>query len=223
MHRQISQTPSADNASAFSRYFPKADDWMKRRKLVRELSAESAACAAEARTWEGRGHWEMAGRLYEKGACHLERSLDIQYDGERRRGMESLLRSAMVSLRLEMTEAARYDPALHWRMSRVARALGEPKMTVEHFKKACNGFSLVVCNRSVESLVGLNRLKRRFIEEVWEGPQERAFATAAEAIALSRRITTSDGKVSRENDTRKWLENQYSARYGEPYLLLSAI
>lgn len=222
MQKQIIQPPR-DSDGAFARIFPKTERWMQKRRLIKELEAESDERAGEAAVWEGRRQWEKAGRLYEEAAGRLRLALDVRFEGKRLRRMEGLLSDAMVCLHLELTEAARYDPVLHWRMSRIARMMGDAKRTVEHFKRSCDGFSLMVSDRNVDSLVRLNRLKRRFIEEVWEGAQEKAFATGAEAIAVSKGIRTPDGKLTRESDTRRWLEAAYSERFGEPYLLLSAI
>lgn len=205
---------SSSGFSAFSNCLPSVDRWLAKRAAVKGLAAEADRLERKASEWEGRGHWQLAGRCREMAAKMAERSLDISFAGEVLRRRDALLRGAIVAYAVEIGDAGRYDPAIQFRMYMVARKLGEPAVARRNLDKAMKGFDSMFTDRNLEALVRLNRLKREFIRELWEGESSEAFRIAKEALSVAAGIRTADGTANRAIDTSGWLDAQVEARYG---------
>ncbi len=201
--------------SVFSNYLPSLDRWLAKRAAIKGLGIEADRLERKAEEWEKRGHWQLAGRSKELAARMAERSLDLAFAGDTLRRRDALLRGAIVDYAVEVGDAGRYDPAVIFRMYMVARKLGEPQLARRNLDKAMKGFDGMFSDRNLESLVRLNRLKRDFIMELWEGESSEAFRIAKEALSVAAGIRTADGAANRAIDTSEWLDAQVEARYRE--------
>ncbi|MFN7991061.1 MAG: hypothetical protein U0R44_02780 [Candidatus Micrarchaeia archaeon] len=205
--------PSEDGKSLFARYFPAVERWRRRKALIGRLVSDSIAMDRKSGEWEGRGHWERAGRCKEQAALRIRTLMDIELRGEHIKRYEGLLRDAVVLYALEIGEAGRYDPAIHYRIYLAARGMGDAALAKKHFTSMVDGLALMVIDQRLERLVSLNRAKREFLSELWEGDTATAFVIANEALAIARTVPAGDGKGDRERDTIEWIEKQVTARF----------
>lgn len=199
--------------SIFSGYCPSIDRWLARRAAVKGLEAETERLDKLASGWEERGHWQMAGRCREAAAKMAERSIDISFDLATAKRREALLRAAIVDYAVEVGEAARFDPAVIYRMYIVARRLGEAALAKKKLGEAMKGFDSMYADRNLEALVRLNRLKREFLFQLWEGEASDAIRIAAEAAAVAREIRAAGHTCDRSEDTERWIEEKMAERY----------
>ncbi len=202
-------------ARPFAGLIPAVDRWVKRKDALKALSDDAWRLEAKAEEWEKRGHWQLAGRCKELAAKRVDSILDIELRREHMNRRDDLLRGAIVDYALEIGDAARYDPAVQFRMYMVARRLGEPQLARRNLDKAMKGFDCMFSDRNLESLVRLNRLKRDFMRELWEGDSCEAFRIAKEALSVAAGIRTADGAANRAIDTSEWLDAQVEARFSE--------
>jgi hypothetical protein len=216
--------PSPSSArSAFAKYFPRIESWRKRKALIKELALESKNIETVSSTWELREHWERAAHYKERAAVPLKKLLDIEFHSEYCRRYTELLKDAIVRYSVEIGEAGRYDPGLHYRIYLNAMELGDPRIARKHLLAMNRGFAFMVTDPNLDALVRLNRLKRAYLAEVWEGKEETALGLASEAVKIARTIKTTDGIANREVDTVEWLGAQFAAKNGDSYRLLQYV
>ncbi len=207
--------PASRLASAFASRIPALDRWMKRRAVIGCLLEEASGLERKAKEWEGRGHWQMAGRTHELGARMVERAMDFELRLEHSKRWKGFLRQAIVCYAMEIGSAGRYDPAIEFRIYMVARKAGEAKVAAERMTKAMSGFNAMYGDRNLEALVRLNRLKREFLYELWEGEVQEALRISREAESVAGTIRTQDGSTDRRKDTVAWMEEQIAGRFSD--------
>ncbi|MEW6035102.1 MAG: hypothetical protein AB1529_00675 [Candidatus Micrarchaeota archaeon] len=223
----LRQTPVPDRARAANgksyirRLIPGMDRWMSRRELRAGLLAESMELEGRAEAWERRGHWEMAAKCTEMAAEPVRKLLDIELRREFMDRYAQLLKDATVRYSLELGEAARYDPAIFFRMSKLAARMGDVARTRTNYERMLKGFELMVSDPMLDSLVTLNRMKRRFLAALWEGGQDEACRLAANALEAAAMVRAPG--TDRRPDTARWLERQFEERYGDAYPLRCAL
>ncbi len=200
-------------ATAFASRIPILDRWMRRRAVIGGLLAEASRLEGKAAEWEGRGHWQRAGRTHELSARMVERAMDFELRPEHAKRWKDSLRQAIVCYALEVGEAGRYDPAIQYRIYMVARKAGEAKVAAERLKKAMDGFNAMYGDPNLDALVRLNRLKREFLSELWEGEVQEALRISREAEGVAGTIRTQDGGTDRRKDTVAWMEEQIAKRF----------
>ena len=98
----------------------------------------------------------------------------------------------------------------------VARKLGEATVAKRNLDKAMDGFAKMIADPNLDAFVQLNRLKRGFLHELWEGESTEAFRIATEALAVARGIRDPEGTTDRWNDTTDWIDARIAERYGTP-------
>ncbi len=204
----------AEGFSVFAGYLPSVDRWLARRAAVKGLAAAADMLDRKAAEWEKRGHWQMAGSLKERAAKMAERSLDLEFDRDTKRRRDALLREAVVCYAVEIGDAARYDPAVQFRMYMVAKRMGEIGIAEKNKACAMKGFNNMMADRNLDTLVSLNRLKRQFLFLLWEGEMADALSAAREAVETAGAIRSTDGKTDRAKDTEAWVEKMVSERFG---------
>ena len=98
----MKREPGPAGFSIFAGYLPSVDRWLARRAAIKGLAAEADRLEGIAKAWEQRGHYEMAGKLKERGAKMAQRSLDMTFTRETLKRRDGLLRGAIVDYALEM-------------------------------------------------------------------------------------------------------------------------
>jgi len=188
-------------SSVLAKHVPQFDRWNRRRILVEHLIEESRRHEEKASEWGRRGHWERAAYYKKMAAESIREVMDIKITRQLLERYNNLLRDAIVSYSVEIGHAGRYDPALHYQIYKTALQMGNPKLARKHYGSLQTELSHLISDPNLELIVRLNRVKRTFLEGLWEGKEEIAFRSANEAIALAKSLKNTASRICKKEET----------------------